>query len=96
MSNPFTPPTKEQIKEKYGIANDDLEILVSDAVPTAEELEKEGTFLESVAEYFGVPTFLKKKGLWILAIIFAPYWGRRLSRNFQSVSLQHPPSTRRH
>lgn len=70
----FKAPTKEEIKAKYGITDNDFSILIEDNVPDAKELQKEESLLEKVADFLGVPTFLKKHrrtGI-ILAIIFLP------------------------
>lgn len=72
----FTPPTKEEIKDKYQIADDDFEILISRDIPEANVLQREDSLLEKVAGYFGVPTFLKKHritGL-VIAVLFLPGW----------------------
>lgn len=72
----FKTPSKEEIKTKYGITDNDFSILVSNKVPDAKELQEEESLLEKVADFFGVPTFLKKHrrtGI-ILAIMFLPGW----------------------
>ena len=79
----FTPPSKEDIKKQYGISDTDFEVLVSETLPSPEQMKKEETMLEKLADFFGVPTFLlKKKGL-ILAIIFLPYWGPKVQNEFR-------------
>ncbi len=73
----FTRPTKNEVKQKYGISEDDFEILVQDNLPAAKELQEEGTVFERVASWLGVPTFLKKyrKTGILIALVLIPGWG---------------------
>lgn len=79
----FTPPSKEDIRKKYGIETEDFEILVQDNLPSPDELKKDDSVLETVLDFFGVPTFLLKKGTILLAIIFIPWWGPIAKKNFE-------------
>ena len=81
--NKFVPPSKKEIREKYGISNEDFDVLLRESTPTAEELKESGSLLESVIDFLGVPTFLLKKGVIVLAVIFIPYWGPIATKNFQ-------------
>ena len=81
--NHFTPPSKDEIKAKYGITIDDFDVLTQDTTPDASALKRLGQFLEPVADCFGVPTFLLKKGLIIVAIIFLPWWGPKVQTEFR-------------
>ncbi len=82
MNKKFDLPTKDEIKQVYDLP-DEFEIEVRDATPPAKELKEKGLSLESVLGHFGVPTFLLRKGLLIIAVIFLPYWGPTAKQNFQ-------------
>lgn len=72
----FNPPSKDEIKKKYSISNDDFDVLVKDKLPEPKELQNDESFIEKVADFLGVPTFLKKykKTGIIVAILFLPGW----------------------
>jgi hypothetical protein len=83
----FNPPSKEEIKQKYRITENDFDILIQQSIPDAKDLQSEESLLEKVADYFGVPTFLKKhrkKGL-VLAILFIPGWIGPVCENAKNV-----------
>lgn len=72
----FKKPSKEEIREKYSIEETDFQILVEGQFPTATQLHNEDSVLEKVANFLGVPTFLKRHrrtGL-IVAVILLPGW----------------------
>lgn len=64
-------PTKEELKEKYGISNDDFEILTE--MP-AEEVIREKGFIMKMAEAVGVQEWMLKswKGIVLAIIIILP------------------------
>lgn len=79
----FQPPTKEEIKEKYGIADNDFDLLVQDALPEASTLQKVGQYVEPLLQIFGVPTFAIKtwQGV-VVAIVLIPVWGPTAKQRF--------------
>ncbi len=62
----FQVPSKKELKEKYNISNEDFDIIVSSELPKATELSHSESFVEKVASYFGIPTFLIRKKHWAL------------------------------
>lgn len=64
--------TKEQIKAKYNITEDDFDILVKDKEPSPEELKTEEVFLVKLGWYDKFEVWAKKSivGGVIMAIIF--------------------------
>ena len=51
-------PTKEQLRDKYQIDNDDFEILSE--FPTDQALQDKKSFIVYVGEFLGVPAWLWK------------------------------------
>ena len=72
MRNPdFILPSKSQVKAKYGISNDDFEVLATPRTPRV------GETLEQVGNYFGVPVRMLKRCTpvaVVVAVIFYPCW----------------------
>lgn len=81
--NNFTPPSKEEIKRCYGITNDDFEILVQDSPTPPPRFSLIDTVIEPLASFFGVPTFAFKRGVFVVALIFVPWWGPIAKKNFE-------------
>ena len=75
MPHEFTPPSKEELRKKYGITDEDFEILVQEVPTPPERLFSIDSYLESVANFLDVPTFLFRRGLCVVAVILVPYWG---------------------
>ena len=65
-------PTKSALKRKYGITTDDFKIITQQELPSKAELEKDGTTLQQVADWFDLPTYLVKRGMAVIAILLAP------------------------
>lgn len=62
-------PTKAALKAKYQIANDDFEILTATAVPTDEELVKQGNVLERVADWLGVSAYIVRRATALATVV---------------------------
>lgn len=67
--NPDQHPTKSALKRKYGINNDDFEILTRDTTPSAQELKDAGHMIEQVADWFGVPTYIIRRVTALAAVV---------------------------
>jgi hypothetical protein len=65
-------PSKEEIKAKYGISNDDFEILTE--IPTPEDVACRMGFLEKVTDAFGFKTWMVSSvsGLVLFVIFLVP------------------------
>lgn len=70
--NEDAKPSKTVLKRKYGITNDDFKILTQRHVPDADELKKDGHILQRVADWFGVPTYIIRSGVAVVAVILIP------------------------
>lgn len=57
------PPTKQEIREKYGISEEDFEVLVTDKMPTPDSLVREQVFLQKVGWYENFEVILKRSKL---------------------------------
>lgn len=81
----FKSPDKKEIKEKYGIPDEDFDILVADKLPKATDLLQNESFIVKTMSYFGIPTFLRKNkwGI-IIAIIFLPYIKDKVSNELEN------------
>ena len=53
-------PTKEEIKKKYNISEDDFELLSSDDIPPTEELMKEGSMVEKLGWFKNFELWVKR------------------------------------
>jgi hypothetical protein len=90
---PDNMPTKEEIKAKYGIKENDFKILTR--LPTKEEQEKEGGILIKLGQAFGAQDWMWKS-VWgvLLAIIIIPaaaqgvwnFWQPKAIYGFEMVS----------
>ena len=64
MNEGFRHPTKRELQARYGIPNDDFDVLVASGEPA-------GDWIERVADFAGVPTYLRRNAaLRIVAVIF--------------------------
>jgi hypothetical protein len=85
MSPEFQLPPEDEVRRAYNIPPDQtVRIEKSEVLPAPSLLKKIGAFLEEAADYFGVPTFLLKKGSLVLAIIFIPVWGPKVKEEVKS------------
>jgi hypothetical protein len=53
-------PTKEDIRRKYGITEQDFDLLTTTEMPPAETLQREGTYVEKVGWWENFEVWLKK------------------------------------
>ena len=85
----FIPPTKEELKQKYNITNDDFTVLTINELPEPSALQILGQYLEPVFRAHGIPTFLLKSKLGaIISVLMIYQWGpTAVERISHSVSL---------
>jgi hypothetical protein len=64
-------PSKQEIKEKYGITEDDFEVLIVSETPSPTQLQSEQSYLEKKGWWKGAEVWIKRLfGGSIKAIIF--------------------------
>lgn len=53
-------PSKDEIKEKYGISEDDFEVLAASVAPTPHQLQLEQSYLEKKGWWKGAEVWIKR------------------------------------
>lgn len=75
-------PSKAELKEKYGIKNEDFQILTE--MPSDAEVREKGWSVKRVADWFGIPTYLVSAAGFIYAVVMAPVVVKETSEQFAS------------